>query len=220
MIQVKEEYQKGQVSAHRDLSLMHWGLSPMKIVLASSSPRRTELLQQAGIAHIVMPAECEEVISSNVPQDVVIELAGQKAEEVYQRCLAEHEDGAFLVIGADTVVTVEGKILGKPIDEDDAFAMLSSLQGRSHQVYTGVSLIKYEQGTVQRKSFFESSAVHAYPVSEEELRDYIATGEPMDKAGAYGIQARFAIHIERIEGDYNNIVGLPIARIYQEIKKW
>ena len=219
----QRETHRGQVPTHRDLSPMRFDLSPLtskEVILASASPRRTELLKQAGIEHVIMPSECEEIIKSNIPQDVVQELAGQKAWEVYQRYLREHRTEDFLVIGADTVVALDGKILGKPKDETDAFGMLSLLQGREHQVYTGVSLIRYEDGAVLRKSFYECSNVQVYPVSEKEIYEYIASGEPLDKAGAYGIQGRFAVHIRGLEGDYNNIVGLPIARIYHEIKVW
>lgn len=191
-----------------------------QVILASASPRRTELLHQAGFEHVIMPSECEEVIKSDVPQEVVQELAQQKAEEVFARYSAGRQGENFLVIGADTVVVLDGKILGKPRNETDAFQMLHALQGRSHQVYTGVSLIKQEDGSAERKTFYECSDVNVYSISEDELKGYIATGEPMDKAGAYGIQGRFAVHIRGIQGDYNNIVGLPIARIYQEIREW
>lgn len=189
-----------------------------KIILASASPRRTELLDQAGISHTVIPSCCEEVICSDVPEDVVVELALQKAEDVYQRYALLHDEEHFLVIGADTVVTLDGKILGKPKDEEEAFQMLSMLQGRTHQVYTGVAFVFLKDGQIKQHVFYECSDVQLYPVSEEEIRAYIASGEPMDKAGAYGIQGKFAIHVKGIKGDYNNIVGLPIARIYQELK--
>lgn len=191
-----------------------------KIILASASPRRTELLQQAGIPHEVIPSECEEVISSSIPQEVVMELSAQKAQDVFETYKNKQnsvED--FLVIGADTVVAVDDSILGKPKSEEDAFRMLQLLQGKNHQVYTGVTLLYYQNGVKREQTFFECSQVNCYPISEEEIWIYIKTGEPMDKAGAYGIQGRFAIHIKGIEGDYNNIVGLPVARIYQELKR-
>lgn len=188
------------------------------VVLASASPRRTELLRQAGIEHIVMPSECEEVIHSQVPQEVVMELAFQKAEDVYKRYDEAHPEEDFLIIGSDTVVAAEGKILGKPKDETEAFQMISMLQGSVHQVYTGVSILVKNCGKMQEKTFCECSNVNVYEMNEDEIRGYISTGEPMDKAGAYGIQGGFAVYIRGIEGDYNNIVGLPIARVYQELK--
>lgn len=189
------------------------------VVLASASPRRTELLKLAGIDHRVMPSECAEVIRSSVPKDVVMELAFQKAEEVYKRYEKEHPEEEFLVIGSDTVVAAEDQILGKPKDEEDAFQMISMLQGSVHQVYTGVSILVKKDGEMTENTFFECSDVKVYEMDEDEIRGYISTGEPMDKAGAYGIQGAFAVYIRGIEGDYNNIVGLPVARVYQELKK-
>ena len=191
----------------------------MQVVLASASPRRTELLTQGKIRHLVMPSHCEEVITSDVPSHVVEELSVQKAEDVYQQYEKEHSED-FLVIGSDTVVAVAGKILGKPKDEEDAFQMISMLQGKEHQVYTGVALLIKKDGKKIRKTFHECSDVHVYPMSKEEIREYIATGEPMDKAGAYGIQGAFGVYIRGIEGDYNTIVGLPLARVYQEMKEY
>ena len=191
----------------------------MKVVLASASPRRTELLNQGNIKHIVMPSHCEEVITSEVPRQVVEELSVQKAKDVYQQYEKENA-GDFLVIGSDTVVAADGKILGKPKDEADAFEMISMLQGKAHQVYTGVTLLIKKDGESVQKTFHECSNVHVYPMSEEEIQEYIATGEPMDKAGAYGIQGAFGVYIRGIEGDYNTIVGLPLARVYQEMKEY
>lgn len=188
------------------------------MILASASPRRTELLRQAGIRHTVMPSVCEEKIRASAPQEVVMELAAQKAEDVYLRYEKAHPEEEFLVIGSDTVVAAKEQILGKPKDEAEAFQMLSMLQGNVHQVYTGVSILAKCAGKMERKTFFECSDVQVYEMSEEEIRAYISTGEPMDKAGAYGIQGRFAVYIRGISGDYNTIVGLPIARLYQEMK--
>ena len=198
------------------------------VILASASPRRTELLKQAGIGHLVIPSTCEEVLppencsgerdNLDLPERVVKELSLLKAKDVFQKYQEEHPGESFLVIGSDTVVASEGKILGKPQNEAEAFQMLHMLQGRIHQVYTGVTLLVCENGEMWKNTFAECSDVSVYPMSEAEIREYIATGEPMDKAGAYGIQGRFAVFIKEIEGDYNNIVGLPIARVYQEIK--
>jgi septum formation protein len=125
----------------------------------------------------------------------------------------------MLVIGADTVVVYENKILGKPEDEADAARMLSMLSGNTHEVYTGVTLVFIDKtGRTGEYSFYEKTNVTVYPMTEWEIADYIATGDPMDKAGAYGIQGRFAVHIKQIEGDYYNVVGLPVGRLYQELK--
>lgn len=189
------------------------------VILASASPRRTQLLSQAGISHMVLPSDCEEIVPDAAPDEVVKELSRQKAEDVYKKYTNEHKEEKVLVIGADTVVASGGKILGKPKSREEAYAMISGFQGRAHEVYTGVTLITGTGDNCTSKSFAECSLVNVYPMTEKEIWDYIATGEPMDKAGAYGIQGRFAIHVQGIEGDYNNIVGLPIARIYQEIKE-
>ena len=190
----------------------------LTVVLASASPRRTELLEQGNIKHVVMPSHCEEVITSQVPSQVVEELSAQKAEDVYQQ-YEKKNAGDFLVIGSDTVVAADGKILGKPKDKEEAYQMISMLQGKAHQVYTGVTLLIKKDGKKIRKTFHECSDVYVYPMCKEEIREYIATGEPMDKAGAYGIQGLCARFVEKIQGDYNNVVGLPVGRIYQELKK-
>lgn len=180
-----------------------------KMILASASPRRRELLEQAGIPFEVIVSDADEVITKKEPGEVVEELSLCKA-----RTVAEQNPDR-LVLGADTVVVLDGKILGKPKDEADAGRMLEMLQGRTHQVYTGVTLVRGET----QVSFHESADVEVYPMSEEEIEGYIRTGEPMDKAGAYGIQGRFGIFIKEIKGDYNTIVGLPIARVYHELSK-
>ena len=162
-------------------------IQKLTVVLASASPRRTELLEQGNIKHVVMPSHSEEVITSQVPSQVVEELSAQKAEDVYQQ-YEKKNAGDFLVIGSDTVVAADGKILGKPKDKEEAYQMISMLQGKAHQVYTGVTLLIKKDGKKIRKTFHECSDVHVYPMSKEEIREYIATGEPMDKAGAYGIQ--------------------------------
>ncbi len=183
-----------------------------KIVLASASPRRKELLEQIGLPFTVEVSNVEEVITKTAPQEVVMELSAQKAMDVkkYQK-----ED--CIVIGADTIVVYDGgkggSILGKPKSEEEAFEMLNHLQGNVHQVYTGVTLCFGEEV----KSFYECTKVHVYQMTEEQIWNYIKTGEPMDKAGAYGIQGRFAAFVKGIEGDYNNVVGLPVGRVYQEL---
>lgn len=124
-----------------------------------------------------------------------------------------------MILGADTVVTCDGALLGKPRDEADAVRMLSVLSGSTHSVFTGVALIYRAGGTEQVLNFYQETRVTMYPISPEEIQAYVRSGEPMDKAGAYGIQGRGAVFIEKIAGDYNNVVGLPVARVYQEMKK-
>lgn len=198
-----------------------------QIILASQSPRRKELLEQIGLEFEICPAKGEEIITKSVPEEVVMELSKQKAEEVAAMVSSytqEHKDittpSDILVIGADTVVAYDGKILGKPVDEADAKRMLSMLSGNTHSVFTGVTLVLIDKsGRAGELVFFEKTDVKMHAMSELEIERYIATGEPMDKAGSYGIQGKCAIYIEKIDGDYNNVVGLPITRIYQELKK-
>ncbi len=192
----------------------------MRIILASASPRRRDLLAQIGLEYEVLPSGAEEKPAKALPEEAVQELAMQKAEEIYRRiCGQEREE--FIVIGADTVVAFEGEIMGKPKDKEDARRMLGLLQGKVHQVYTGVAFCgKEKTGQMFRNVFYEKTDVSMYPMNEDEIAEYIETGEPMDKAGAYGIQGRCAAHIEKINGDYNNVVGLPVGRLYQELKKY
>ena len=188
-----------------------------KIILASASPRRKELLAKAGISFTVIPAAGEEKRTSEDPGEAVQQLARDKAEWVAQS-LAECEEGT-LVIGSYTIVVFENRILGKPKDRRDAAETLEKLQGNTHQVYTGVTVLERKAGKWVEHTFFESTDVTFYPVSREEIQDYIATGEPMDKAGSYGIQGLFGIYVKGICGDYNNVVGLPVARLFHEMKK-
>lgn len=196
-----------------------------KIILASASPRRSELLRQAGLEFIVIPSQGEEIITSTHPAEVVEELSLQKAQEVADRVLKEKEyavpqdDGGIVVIGADTVVAADHKILGKPADHKEAEAMIALLQGKVHQVYTGVTLIVIDQNReMKTRTFHECTDVDVYPMTEEEIEEYISTPEPYDKAGAYGIQGSFGIYIKGIHGCYYNVVGLPIARLVHELK--
>ena len=126
----------------------------------------------------------------------------------------------MLVIGADTIVVHSGHIMGKPVDENDAEIMLTELCGDTHQVYTGVAFFWQEDGIPHKHTFYECTDVIVYPASKEEIRAYVDTKDPMDKAGAYGIQGQFAAFIRKIEGDYNNVVGLPVGRVYQELKAY
>ena len=192
----------------------------MKIILASKSPRRKELLSQVGYTYECVVSEKEENTDAVQPSDVVKELSQQKAEDV---CAKIEKEGQMeedcLVIGADTIVAKDSEIFGKPKDTEDARRMLSALQGREHSVWTGVTLIYLRDGKKKKKVFAEETKVHMYSMSEQEIEEYIRTKEPEDKAGAYAIQGYAAKFIKKIDGDYNNVVGLPVARIYQELKK-
>lgn len=185
-----------------------------KLILASASPRRKELLGLTGMAFTVMPGNGEEVIHGKGPGEIVEALSRDKALAVLERA-----DEGDIIIGADTVVALDSEILGKPADEKDAYSMLCRLQGREHAVYTGVTLVK-KGSSEDTVTFSEKTAVHVLPMTEKEIWDYIATGEPMDKAGAYGIQGRFAVYVKGIEGDYQNVVGLPVSRLYGYLKKY
>ena len=185
----------------------------MELILASASPRRKELLEKIGLPFTVQPAKGEERITQKSPAAVVMELSRQKAEEI---AAAQTED--CIIIGADTVVARGDKIMGKPKDAADAKQMLRSIADDCHQVYTGVTLIR-TGAHPQSVTFQEKTDVFLYPISDAELDAYIASGDPMDKAGAYGIQGDFAIYVKRIAGDYYNVVGLLIGRIYQELKR-
>ena len=225
-----------------------------KIILASASPRRRELLTQIGLDFDVVVSETEEKITSTEPAKVVEELSAQKAEAVWEKLCSmtasqgsvtnaerleegsgvsrpdegsegfdpEQKSGettitGIIVLGADTVVASDGKILGKPADTEAAVAMLTMLQGRGHEVYTGVTILYEENGERKTLTFHEKTTVHFYPMTDAQIREYVATGDPMDKAGAYGIQGLCARYISGIAGDYNNVVGLPVGRVYQEL---
>ena len=185
----------------------------MKIILASQSPRRRDLLEQIGLDFAVLVSEVEERITEKDPEAAVCQLALQKAKAV-----AEQQEPGTLVIGADTVVVSEGRIMGKPKNGEEARRMLRQLQGSTHSVFTGTALICTGEIQDETEVFARETKVSMYPMTEEEIAWYISTGEPMDKAGAYGIQGICARFIEKIEGDYNNVVGLPVGEIYQRIK--
>lgn len=204
------------------------GRASMKIILASASPRRRELLSALGVDYTVVVSGVEEKVTETEPYRVVEQLSAQKAGDVLHKLLTAAKqnlddqtwDGAedLLVIGADTSVALDGRILGKPVDEGDAARMLKLLSGRGHQVYTGVTLCYHSCGGTRQYVFHECTQVHFSPITEEEIGWYISTGEPMDKAGAYGIQGLGSRFVKAIEGDYSNVVGLPVARLYQELK--
>lgn len=191
-----------------------------KIILGSASPRRRALLTQIGIEFEVAISEKEEFYTSTESEEIVKELALMKARNV----AAEKKETVGLkntvIIGADTIVALDGEILGKPKDETDAFHMLKRIQGRTHQVFTGVAFLDFdENGRCCESVHAEETKVYVHAMEDEEIRTYIQTGEPMDKAGSYGIQGSFAAYIDRIDGDYFNVVGLPVSYVYQQLKK-
>lgn len=188
-----------------------------QIILASASPRRKELLAQIGLEFEIIPSQKEENVTTTHPADVVIELSKQKARDIWENQAERQAD--ILVIGADTVVAFENEVLGKPKDFQDAQDMLTKLSGQEHHVYTGVTLIWInEQGKTEEYSFYVCTGVAMYRIGRAEIMDYVFSGEPMDKAGAYAIQGLGAKFIKSVRGEYSNVVGLPIGRLYQEMK--
>ena len=187
-----------------------------KIILASGSPRRKELLLQIGIVPEIIVSHVEEKITSDVPAEVVMSLAEQKAVDV-----AKEMPEGTVILGSDTVVAADGKILGKPKSHEEAYEMIRRLAGRSHQVYTGVCLVKKgpegEADTVV--SFYDETDVNVSPMTEKEIREYADSEEPMDKAGSYAVQGFFARYIDGLKGTYANVMGLPVHLVYQELKK-
>lgn len=188
-----------------------------RLILASASPRRREILAQVGAECEVIPAKGEELLTSTEPKEAVLQLSCQKAEETAGRLSGDA--GNIVVLGADTIVSLDGAILGKPKDKKDAVRMLGLLNGREHSVFTGVTMIVRGDGKEQIISFYEETRVFMYPMTKEQIQAYTETGEPLDKAGAYGIQGKCAVYIEKIVGDYYNVVGLPVAAIYQNLEK-
>lgn len=185
------------------------------IILASASPRRKELLTQIGLEFEVIPSRAEETITKTEPGDVVEELSLQKAADV----AAGVENG--IIIGSDTIVWHDGHVMGKPHSREEARSMLREIQGDTHSVFTGVTVIvKEESRELAVRTFFCETKVHVYPMTEEETERYLDTGEPMDKAGAYGIQGAFAAWVKSIEGDYNSVVGLPVSALWQVLKEF
>ena len=181
-----------------------------EFVLASASPRRKELLSQIGIKFRTCVSKKEETILRDRPISIVKDLSYTKARDVFER---GNRDA--IVIGADTIVVYEDKVLGKPKNEAEAYEMINMLQGEVHTVYTGVSIIWRDDENTRVSSFYAETDVELYYMSEEEIRAYIATNESYDKAGGYAIQGYFARYVKQIKGDYNNVVGLPIGKLYQ-----
>jgi len=183
----------------------------MKLILASASTRRAEILHDAGFSFTVVSSAVDETtVSGESPHQLVQRLADAKAELVSARAV-----GPAIVIAADTEVVLDGDVLGKPRTSEDARHMLMKLSGRTHSVITGVTLIRLPDA--ERRSFVETTQVHFAGIPEEEIRRYLATGEPFDKAGSYAIQGRAGRYVPRVEGCYFNIVGLPLARLCQSL---
>ncbi len=181
----------------------------MKLVLASKSPRRSEILKNAGIEFEVRVSDADETVPDGIkPEDAVVFLAARKAMAVERRC-------GETVLGADTVVVLDDEILGKPKDKEDAFNMIKRLSGRVHSVFTGVCAVG-DNGSL---TFAEETKVEFYPLTDNEINEYINTDEPYDKAGSYGIQGIASKFIRGISGDYFNVVGLPMSSIYKKILK-
>ena len=187
-----------------------------KIILASASPRRRELLAQGGYEFEIQVSHKEETYTSETPDEIVKELALLKAKDI-----AEQNDAKnTIIIGADTVVAYNGAILGKPKSKQDAFNMIKGFQGDKHQVFTGVAILDYDvDGKETVVNHAVKTDVYVNPMTDEEIWNYIESDNVMDKAGSYGIQSGFAVHIEKIEGDYFNVVGLPISYIYAQLKQ-
>ena len=185
----------------------------MKLILASASPRRAEVLRDAGFHFTVLSSAIDETpYPDESPQDLVLRLAQTKADLAAARAV-----GPAILIAADTEVVLDGHIFGKPRSSDDARSMLEKLSGRLHTVLTGVALIRLPD--VERRSFVEATLVQFAPLSDEEIGRCLATGEPHDKAGAYAIQGYAARYIPRIEGCYFNVVGLPVARLQHALSE-
>ena len=190
-----------------------------RMILASASPRRKELLAQVGFEFDIITSDCEEITTKTKPAEVVEELSCLKATDVADKLDKQSEK--LLIIGSDTVVALDDIIMGKPKDEEDAFRMLRALQGREHSVITGVTMIFTEPGKEDKKIVFsKETKVWFYSMNDDEIRAYIDTKEPMDKAGSYAIQGLCAAYIERIEGDYNTVVGLPVAEICKVLREY
>ena len=212
----------------------------IRIILASKSPRRKELLENAGFEIVIIPSEAEENIDEKDPAEMVKKLSYIKANSVYENIankegeidssyaintgktpesgITDKEDDtkSIIVLGADTVVYAGGVILGKPKDKEDARDMIKMLSGNVHSVFTGFTIVQADGKSV---TDYSETKVYVYPMTDEEIEDYISSNEPYDKAGAYGIQGIFGKYVEKIDGDYNNVVGLPVSKIIYTLKE-
>lgn len=186
-------------------------MKDMHVILASGSPRRRALLDMVGISYEVCIPDIEENTDRTVPSEIVKDLSLQKALSVAPKYPGQ------AVLAADTIVEIDGRILGKPKTEDEAFSMLKMLSGRTHSVYTGVALL-FPDGS--RDSFYSETRVTMFDNSDDLIRDYISTGEPMDKAGSYGIQGAGAFLIKKVDGDYGTVVGLPVSIVFRKLREY
>ena len=212
----------------------------IRIILASKSPRRKELLENAGFEIVIIPSEAEENIDVKDPAEMVKKLSYLKANSVYENIankegeidssyaintgktaesgITDKEDDtkSIIVLGADTVVYAGGMILGKPKNKEEAREMIKMLSGNVHSVFTGFTIVQADGKSV---TDYSETKVYVYPMTDEEIEDYISSNEPYDKAGAYGIQGLFGKYVEKIDGDYNNVVGLPVSKIIYTLKE-
>lgn len=189
----------------------------MRIILASASPRRLELLRMIGFEPEVRPSKIEEITVSDLPEEMVRELAEKKAHAVVEALIGEAKQ-EMIVVGADTLVSLDGRALGKPQTKAEAIDMLHAYSNRTHLVWTGVSIWRLGENP-KHMTFLEKTKVHVYPMTDVEIERYVAENHPMNKAGAYDIQGPFSAFVSGIEGDYFNVVGLPIGHVYQVIKR-
>ncbi|MCD8238989.1 MAG: Maf family protein [Clostridiales bacterium] len=189
----------------------------MKFVLASGSPRRKELLKDLGLSFEICPSNAEESFEKNMTfYEICESLSSLKATDVFNSFTQEEE---VCVIGADTIVVCGDNVLGKPKDETDAFNMLKLLQNRSHFVYTGTTVIIKQRNNIKKITYSDKTEVFMVKLSDEEIKSYVKSGEPMDKAGSYAIQGKGAAFIDKIYGNYFNVVGLNICRLYELLKE-
>jgi len=191
----------------------------MKIILASGSPRRRQLLAQAGLDFEILVSDADETIDGE-PHEQVAALAQRKADAVCALLNEKGEKNEAIIIAADTLVCANGKVLGKPADEKEAYDMLHLLQGKKHTVYTGVVMKPINSTNIKDcTAFVDAAYVYFRPLTDREIRAYINTREPFDKAGAYGIQEKGALLIERVEGDFYTVMGLPISKLCVQLEE-
>lgn len=188
----------------------------MRVILASKSPRRKELLSMITTDFEVIVSAADEVVNDKLkPVEQVVEIAKQKAKDIF-----ESQEGDVVVLGSDTIVVADNdEILGKPKNYDDAVRMLMSLSNKTHKVMTGVSIIYRKDGKVEETNFCDIANVHVKELSKEEIDKWLETGNAWDKAGAYAIQQEFAVHIDKLDGNYATVMGLPIHTVYDEFKR-
>lgn len=188
----------------------------MRVILASKSPRRKELLSMITKEFEVIVSASDEVVNEELkPSEQVIEIAKQKAKDIFIS-----QEGDVVVLGSDTIVVADNdEILGKPKDYDDAVNMLMTLSNKTHKVMTGVSIIYRKNGKIEESNFCDIANVHVKEMSKEEIDKWLETGNAWDKAGAYAIQQEFAVHIDKLDGNYSTVMGLPIHLVYDELKR-